>query len=187
MRIIMLGPPGVGKGTQAKLLASQLSIPHVSTGDMMRSAIAEKTPLGLQAKGYIDQGKLVPDDLVIALIRDRLQKSDCAKGVVLDGYPRTIEQAKALDVLFKELGSSVSHVLELSSPEDELVRRILKRGQDSGRTDDNEEVIRQRLTVYHTQTAPLSEYYKKQGKLHLVPGLDTVENISAKLRQVVSS
>ena len=189
MRVILLGPPGAGKGTQAILIAKNQHIPHISTGDMMRSAIAEGTALGKKAKTFMDAGKLVPDDLVIDIVRERLSKEDCRKGFLLDGFPRTIAQAQALDALLAEMQVALNHVVELEVAEDELVKRILSRGQSgSGRSDDNDEgVIKKRLQVYREQTAPLSEYYAKAKKLRKLSGLGTVEQIQASIGKVLST
>lgn len=187
MRVILLGPPGAGKGTQATLITRNQRIPHISTGDMMRCAIAEGSALGMKAKAFMDAGKLVPDDLVIDIVRERLLKEDCRNGFLLDGFPRTIAQAQALDAMLAKMNVALGHVVELEVAEDELVKRILSRGQaGSGRSDDNdEEVIKKRLQVYREQTAPLSEYYSKAKKLRKLSGLGTVEEIQAGISQVL--
>ena len=164
MKIIMLGAPGAGKGTQAKQIAAKYSIPHISTGDIFRANIKNGTELGKKAKTYMDQGALVPDELTCDLVMDRIQQDDCKNGFVLDGFPRTIAQAEALKKMLAERGQDVSVMVDLEVPEDELMVRLIKRGKDSGRADDNEETIKKRLHVYHSQTAPLIDWYKNEKK-----------------------
>ena len=148
MRIVILGAPGAGKGTQAKFIAEKFNIAHISTGDMLRSAIAKGTELGKEAKGYMDRGELVPDTLVLGLIRERLQEADCKNGFLLDGFPRNVSQAKALNALLEELKLSLTHILDFDVPESVLLERILNRAKEgSGRSDDNEEVVKNRLKV----------------------------------------
>ncbi len=181
MRIVILGPPGAGKGTQALLLAKNAGIPHVSTGEILRAAIAANSPLGQKAQSFVDIGKLVPDDLMIDLVKERLSQPDCEKGFLLDGFPRTVPQAEALTIMLKEIGKSVTHVLDLEVDENIILDRISKRGQESGRSDDNLEVAKKRLDVYRTQTAPVTDYYKTQGHVYLVDGLGTVEAVQASI------
>lgn len=179
MRLVLLGPPGAGKGTQAKRLAEDLSILHLSTGDMFRAAIAQETPVGLDAKGYMDKGELVPDEVVDALVKERLAQADADAGFILDGYPRTLGQAEALDAL-----GPLDHVVCIEVENDELKRRILARGQ--GRADDSEEVVENRLAVYARQTAPLIEYYESKGLLRRVDGLGSIDDVFQRVRSVVS-
>ena len=155
MKIIMLGAPGAGKGTQAKKIAAKYDIPHISTGDIFRANIKNGTELGKTAKGYIDNGQLIPDALMIDILASVFDSFKDSKGVIFDGFPRTIAQAEALKEMLKVRRQEVSIMLDLEVPEDELMTRLIKRGQESGRADDNEETIKKRLVVYHSQTAPL--------------------------------
>jgi adenylate kinase len=181
MRIVFLGPPGVGKGTQASRLARHLKIVHLSTGDMLRQAAADGTPLGLQTQEYLLAGQLVPDDVMLGLVNERLAKPDCQRGYLLDGFPRTLGQAQALDGLLAERGSSLSRVVELQVDVEELTRRLVARGRE----DDKPEVIRERLAHYPRQTAPLSEYYRKMGLLELVDGGGTPDQVFARILAVI--
>lgn len=176
MRAVLLGPPGAGKGTQADLIQEKLGVPHISTGDLLRSAVERQTDLGKRAKGFMDEGKLVPDDLVIGLIRERLQ-GDAAGGFLLDGFPRNLAQGETLEMLLRESGVSLDHVISLAVPIDELVKRMLGRG----RSDDNEETIRARLGVYEGETAPLCDYYRDRGVLREIDGLGSPDEISARI------
>lgn len=179
MRIVILGAPGAGKGTQAKFIAEKFNIAHISTGDMLRGAISKGTDLGKEAKGYMDRGELVPDTLIINLIRERLKEADCKNGFLLDGFPRNVSQAKSLDTLLEELKLSLTHILDFDVPESVLLERILNRAKEgSGRSDDNEEVVKNRLKVYKEQTLPVSNYYKEKGTLIVVPaGTKSVEEV----------
>lgn len=181
-RLIFLGPPGAGKGTQAQLLSELYSIPHISTGDILRSAVNEQSPLGQKAKGYMDRGELVPDDLIIDLIRERLNRADTKEGWMLDGFPRNVSQAAFLDKLLEELNSNIDSVLYLEVPDEVLVQRLLARG----RKDDNESTIRRRLEVYHQDTVPLVEYYKEHGILQTIDGDREMEEVTNSLKSVVS-
>ena len=185
MKIIMLGAPGAGKGTQAKQIAAKYSIPHISTGDIFRANIKNGTELGKKAKTYMDQGALVPDELTCDLVMDRIQQDDCKNGFVLDGFPRTIAQAEALKKMLAERGQDVSVMLDLEVPEDELMVRLIKRGKDSGRADDNEETIKKRLHVYHSQTSPLIDWYKNEKKYQHINGLGTMDGIFADICEAV--
>ncbi|GAB3696142.1 adenylate kinase [Corynebacterium nasicanis] len=158
MRLVLLGPPGAGKGTQAVLLSEKLGVPHISTGDLFRANIGEGTPLGVEAKGYIDAGKLVPTDVTARMVKSRLEEADAAEGFLLDGFPRTVEQAEILQGLLAEKGQQLDGVLNFVVAEDVVVERMLSRG----RADDNEETIRTRLGVYRDETAPLIEHYGDQ-------------------------
>jgi len=178
MRLVFIGPPGAGKGTQAERIIETYRLAHLSTGDMLRAARDARTPIGVKAEQYMSQGQLVPDDIIVAIIEERLQKPDCQQGFLLDGFPRTLPQAEALDRMLTQAGTPLDVVLELRVPEEELFRRLSGRG----RADDKPEVIRQRLVAYRQQTEPLLDYYGKAGLLASVDGLGTVEEIFARLR-----
>jgi adenylate kinase len=175
--VIFLGPPGAGKGTQAARLAEELGFRKLSTGDILRDHVARSTPLGQQVKPIMDRGDLVPDDLILALIREELSDR-----VIFDGFPRTIPQAEALDRLLEETGTRLLGVVLVEVPEEELVRRMLKRAELEGRSDDNEETIRRRLQVYREKTEPLIQYYEKTGVLKRVEGLGTPDEVYARIR-----
>ena len=165
MRIILLGAPGAGKGTQADSIKAKYPVAHISTGDMLRFHVKQETELGKNAKAYMDAGKLVPDDVIIAMMEHRLQEDDAKEGFMLDGFPRTTVQAKAFDEIMEKNGTPVSVMLSLEVPDEELVKRLLLRGKESGRADDsNEGVIRDRIDVYKAQTAVVADHYKPQGK-----------------------
>jgi adenylate kinase len=181
-RLIFVGPPGAGKGTQSKFLADSHHIPHISTGDILRESVAAKTSLGVQAQGFMDRGELVPDQLVIDLIRERLGKPDAEKGWILDGFPRNVAQAEFLDVLLQEVHQNCDRVVNFDVPDEVLVVRMLSRG----RKDDNEETIRRRLEVYREQTAPLIDYYESQQKLVTVNGDQSMDEVATALNQVVA-
>lgn len=181
-RVVLLGPPGAGKGTQAILLSKEKSIPHISTGEIMRAAVSSGTEIGSKVKAYLDSGNLVPDELVIELIRGRLSESDCKNGFLLDGFPRTVPQAQALTKLLKEMNQELTHVVEVTVAEAVLLDRIRKRGAaGSGRSDDNDAVAARRLQVYWEQTAPVTEYYKSIGRIKEVDGLGTVEEVHGRI------
>ncbi|SHL01304.1 Adenylate kinase [Pseudonocardia thermophila] len=156
MRLVLVGPPGAGKGTQAVRLAERLGVPHISTGDLFRANLSQQTPLGLEAKSYMDKGDLVPDDVTVRMVRERLAEDDVAKGFILDGFPRTVSQANSLDELLAERGEQLDAVVEFKVDEEELVKRLLARG----RSDDTEEVIRNRQQVYRDETYPLLDHYR---------------------------
>lgn len=177
MAIVFLGPPGAGKGTQAARLSKELGFKKLSTGDILRDHVARRTPLGQVARPIMERGELVPDDLILALIREEL-----ADKVIFDGFPRTQAQAEALDRLLEETGTRLLGVVLVEVPEEELVRRMLKRAQLEGRLDDNEETIKRRLEVYRTQTAPLVEYYERRGVLKRIDGTGTPEEVYARIR-----
>lgn len=187
MRLILLGPPGAGKGTQAKMLIEAYSIPQLSTGDILRSAIAAGTPMGLAAKAIMDRGDLVSDDVVNGIISERLDQDDCKAGFVLDGFPRTIAQAEALDGMLAEKSMALDAVLALVVDEDILVKRILNRAAETGgaRTDDNEAVIRNRLAVYRELTEPLVDYYGAQDLVRKIDGMATPEEVTAAIRSAL--
>jgi adenylate kinase len=186
-RLLLLGPPGVGKGTQAQRLIDDLGIPQISTGEMLRAAVAAGTPVGKDAKDHMDRGELVPDAVVIAVARERLAEEDAAGGFILDGFPRTVAQAEALDGILAELGVRLERCVALTADGEELVKRLLLRAEQEGRADDNEETIRTRMRVYHEQTAPLVAYYREHGILAEVDGVGKIEEIAARVRQAVES
>ena len=185
MYLMVLGAPGSGKGTQGKLLAEHLGIPQISTGELLRAAVKQGTPLGLQAKGFMDQGLLVPDQIVLGLIREILESKEGEHGVLMDGFPRNVTQAAAVDKLLAERGERVDLVLMLDVDEKELVQRLLARAAKEGRSDDNLESIKRRLAVYHEQTAPLVAYYERQGVVRRIPGTGNVDEIQSRVRQTV--
>lgn len=206
--MILLGPPGAGKGTQAKKLVEEYGIPQISTGDILRAALKNKTPLGLKAKTYMDKGALVPDEVVVGIIRDRLQESDCKKGYILDGFPRTVPQADELKKALREMGQSIDAVVSVVVANEELIRRLTgrrtckecgagfhimyKKPKKEGvcdqcggpliqRDDDKEETIKNRLVVYNEQTEPLIQYYKKEGALVDIKGTGSIDEIFGRI------
>jgi len=183
--LVIFGPPGAGKGTQAVRIAEKYKLAHISTGDLFRYEIKNQTELGLKVKKIVDSGELVPDELLIDLLKAGMAKFKDVKGVIFDGFPRTIRQAEDLDRLLAETNEAVSLTLALDVDEDELVKRILHRAQKDGRVDDTEEVIQNRLKVYHAQTSPLIDFYKEQQKFESVRGMGTIEEISGKLCAVI--
>ena len=212
MRLVLLGPPGAGKGTQAKMLTEQYGVPQISTGDILRAAVAAGTPLGREAKTYMDRGALVPDDVVIGIVRDRLTEPDCQSGYLLDGFPRTVAQAEALTRMLKELGEPLPIVVSLDVAEEELIRRLAGRrtcracgesfhvefhpprvdgicdkcnGNLVQREDDQEETVRRRLQVYREQTEPLIGYYQSQGLLKAIKGLGETGEVFARISRVL--
>lgn len=187
INIILFGPPGAGKGTQAKLLVDKYQLTHLSTGEILRAAIAESTPLGLQAKAFMEKGQLVPDEMVIGIIQEVMRANRTAKGFIFDGFPRTRPQADQLDKMLHEEGTMINAVLLLTVERNELVRRLLQRAELEGRSDDKEEVIANRIQVYHDQTAPVASHYNGSGKLFTIDGLGTVEEINARLQHVIDS
>lgn len=179
LNIVIFGAPGSGKGTQSDKIIDHYKLFHISTGDVLRDNIRRGTDLGKTAKAYIDQGQLVPDELIINILAQVLDenKDNASEGVIFDGFPRTIPQAEALEQLLADRGTKIDAVVGLEVPEDELIKRILLRGQMSGRSDDNEETARKRLETYHNQTSPLKAYYEEQGKYRSINGLGNIDDI----------
>ena len=185
LNIVIFGAPGSGKGTQSERIVEKYGINHISTGDVLRAEIKNGTELGKTAKGYIDQGQLIPDELMIDILASVFDSFKDSKGVIFDGFPRTIAQAEALKKMLAERGQDVSVMVDLEVPEDELMVRLIKRGKDSGRADDNEETIKKRLYVYHSQTAPLIDWYKNEKKYQHINGLGTMEGIFAEICEAI--
>jgi adenylate kinase len=213
MNIILLGPPGAGKGTQAKMLIDEYEIPQISTGDILRAAVKEGTPLGKEAKSYMDKGELVPDSVVIGIVEERIQEPDCKKGYMLDGFPRTVPQAEALDEMLSKLGAQIDHVVSIEVANEELVKRLTGRrtcrecgagyhvmfdppkvegicdkcgGELYQRDDDNEETVSSRLNVYESQTLPLIDYYKAKEKIRPIDGVGDIKEIFERITGVLS-
>ena len=189
MNIIIFGTPGAGKGTQAQIIVDERGVVQLSTGDMLRSAIAAGTELGIEAKQIMDAGQLVSDEIMVGMISDRMAEDDCANGVILDGFPRTVAQAEALDAMLDGRGVSLDKVIEIQVDEVALFARIEKRAAETGaaRSDDNADVLAQRLKVYHTNTAPVLPYYREKKLLMSVDGMQTVEKVSEAIRQCLDS
>lgn len=212
MVVILMGPPGCGKGTQGKRLEEHLGVPQLATGDMLREAVKNATPVGLKARSYMDKGQLVPDDVIVGVMRERMGKADCSNGFILDGFPRTVGQAEALDVLLKDVGRKINAVVNLDVADEEVVKRLSGRRsclscgatyhvtfstpKKDGkcdkcnsdlvqRSDDREDTIRQRLSVYRAQTAPLIDYYGKKGVLKNVEGTGSIDSIFDKVRSLI--
>ena len=179
LNIVIFGAPGSGKGTQSEFIVEKYGINHVSTGDVLRGEMKNGTELGKIAKGYMDEGKLLPDDLIVDMLASKLDSFEGSKGVIFDGFPRTIAQAEALKKMLAARGQEVSVMLDLEVPEDELMVRLIKRGQETGRADDNEETIKNRLVVYYSQTAPVIDWYKNDGKYQHIDGVGSMERIFA--------
>lgn len=177
MRIVLLGAPGSGKGTQAALLQKHLGVPHISTGELFRAAVQNKTPLGVKIKSIMDRGELVPDNLTLNLLEERMALPDAADGFILDGYPRNLAQAESLDVLLEQLGLPVEEAIQIDVDPEEVIARIARRAAEEGRSDDSEEVARNRLRVYDELTAPVVDYYGERGLLTRVLGSGTVEEV----------
>ena len=186
MRIVLLGPPGSGKGTQAALLKEQLQIPHISTGALLRDAAERGTELGLQAKMLSDKGELVPDDVMSGLLEERLSEADVANGFILDGYPRNLAQAKSLDILLARIKQPAEEAVLIDIDAEQIVKRIARRAQEEGRADDNEETVRNRLRVYAEKTAPVADFYAQQGLLTRVLGDGTVSEIFQRILSVLN-
>jgi len=182
LNIVLFGPPGAGKGTQSEKIIERYQLVHLSTGDLLRSEVANKTPLGLEAKKLMDQGLLVSDEIVIGMINSKVRSQSGSKGFIFDGFPRTVAQAEALDKLLEANHSSITMMLALEVKEEELIRRLLNRGKEAGRADDqNEEIIRKRIQEYSNKTSPLKKYYSDQGKYSGVNGVGTVDEIFSAL------
>lgn len=175
--LVLFGPPGSGKGTQSENIISKFGLLHVSTGDLLRAEKKAETPLGLEAKRFMDNGELVPDEVVIGMISSKIDANPDAKGFIFDGFPRTVAQAEALDKLLSFKNNPINLVVSLQVKEEELIKRLLERGKESGRVDDNEEVITKRIKVYHRETSPVAEFYKEQDKLVTVEGKGSITDI----------
>jgi len=212
MNIVFLGPPGAGKGTQAKRIAEKYGIPQVSTGDMFREHLSKGTELGQKAKEYMEKGQLVPDEIVLGMVEERLKQSDCEKGFILDGFPRTVPQAEALDQLLDKMGKKIDYAICIDVPDEEPVKRLTGRrtckkcgmmyhvifkppkeegkcdvcgGELYQRADDNEETVRNRLKVYHEQTEPIIQFYEKKGVLHRIDGIGSIDEIFERIVKVL--
>jgi adenylate kinase len=188
VRMLLVGPPGAGKGTQASQLSEAYGIPAISTGDIFRANVRDETPLGVEAKGYMDRGEYVPDSLTNALVADRLTADDCEPGFLLDGYPRTVDQVRALDEVLASQGNTLNAVVELVADPDVVVERILKRALDSGRSDDADEtIIRSRLALYARETAPLIDVYGSRGILVSVDGIGEITAVTQRIRDALAN
>ena len=187
IRLLLIGAPGAGKGTQAEKLSAAFSIPAISTGDIFRHNVKNETELGKKAKAFMDRGEYVPDSLTNDLVRDRLQQDDAKSGFLLDGYPRTEDQVQELDKILLEQGNTLSAVVKLTADTDEVVRRLLNRAIEQGRADDTEDVIRRRLDLYEEQTAPLTDVYAARGLLITIDGLGEVEEVTARIMEAINA
>lgn len=185
MFILLLGAPGSGKGTQGKILAERLGLPKITTGDILRASVKAGTPLGLEAKKFMDSGKLVPDSVILSLIKEELAKPEAAQGAVFDGFPRTAAQAALVDGTLAERQQRLNHIVLLDVPEEELIRRMTARAAQEGRSDDTPEAIKTRLQVYQRDTAPLVAHYAERGIVHRVPGVGTVDDIAIVVKRVI--
>lgn len=188
LNLVLFGPPGAGKGTQSQLLIDKYKLIHLSTGDLLRNEISNGTPLGLEAKKIMDEGQLVPDEVVIGMISNMLDESKDANGFIFDGFPRTVAQAEALDNLLESRQKSISGMIALIVDEEELEKRLLSRGKESGRPDDaNQEIIRKRIQEYKSKTTPVANYYDNQGKLQSIKGVGSIEEIAESIDKVIGS
>lgn len=186
LNIVIFGGPGSGKGTQSEKIVAQYGINHISTGEVLRAEIKKGTELGKTAQSFIDHGQLIPDELMISILSGVLDSLTESKGVIFDGFPRTIPQAEALKKMLAERGQAVTIMLDLDVPDEELTKRLIKRGQESGRADDNEATIKKRLNVYHTQTAPLIDWYKQEGLYQHINGVGTMDGICAEICEAIN-
>lgn len=187
INLILFGPPGSGKGTQASNLVDKFGLTHISTGDLFRYELGNNTPLGQEAKKYMDKGELVPDSVTISMLENKMNMTPNEKGYILDGFPRTIAQAEALDKILKSRGTKVTHLLALNVDDEEIVRRLLERGKTSNRADDaNEEVIRKRIVEYNAKTSPVYDYYDKVGLSKKVEGIGSIDEISNRLSEALT-
>jgi len=184
MNLILLGPPGAGKGTQGHRLSERYGIPEISTGDILRAAVRQGTPLGQEAQRYMERGALVPDEVIVGIVRERLAQDDTQTGFILDGFPRTVAQAETLSQLTEAQGRSIAHVLSIEVPEQELLQRLGGRRQMEGRHDDTAEAVHHRLEVYRRETAPLIDYYRQRGLLRSIPGVGTLDEIFQRITAV---
>lgn len=187
MRLIIMGPPGAGKGTQANYIAEHFGIPAISTGDIFRANVAEGTPLGVEAQRYMDAGEYVPDEITNSMVRNRIVEPDAEPGFLLDGYPRTLSQVEELDRMIKETGHRLDAAVVLTADEDEVVARLLERAETEGRADDSEDVIRRRQELYNEQTAPLIDLYRQRGLLIEVDGMGEVEDVTRRIFDALDS
>lgn len=186
-RLLLIGPPGAGKGTQAALLSQHFGIPAISTGDIFRYNVKNQTPLGVEAKGFMDRGEYVPDSLTNSLVRDRLSHDDALGGFLLDGYPRTIDQVHELDSILSDAGKRLDVVVQLTADSEELVRRLAHRAEVEGRADDTPDVIRRRLEVYESQTAPLIDVYAARGLVAMIDGLGEIADVTARIVEALDA
>ena len=186
LNIVLFGPPGSGKGTQSEKLIAKYKLVHLSTGDLLRSEIAIKSELGLKAKAIMDKGELVSDEIVIGMIRNKIKVNSGAKGFIFDGFPRTVAQAEALGKLLEESGKAINLMVTLEVPKEEVIQRLLKRGAQTGRADDNITTIENRLSVYHSQTAPVMDFYEKQGKYRPVYGIGSIDEIFSRIESEIN-
>jgi len=184
--LILFGPPGAGKGTQAQILKDKLGLTYIATGDLFRHHIKNKTDLGVKAQAYIDRGDLVPDEITIDMIKEIIADPD-ARGFIFDGFPRTVKQAEVLDQLMADKDLIIDALLSINVPEERLIKRLLERGKTSGRSDDNEETIKHRLDQYHTKTEPVKDYYKAQGKLYEIDGVGSIDEVNQRILDVISN
>ncbi|MCX7514434.1 adenylate kinase [Frateuria sp. STR12] len=187
MRLVLLGAPGSGKGTQAARLKADLNVPHISTGDMLRAAVAAGTPLGIKAKAVMDAGQLVSDDILLGMLEERLAQDDARNGFILDGYPRNLAQADALDHLLARIGQPLDAVVKLEVPSEAIIGRCQIRFQAENRADDNPDTVRRRLGIYAEQTAPVADFYAKRGKLQVVDGVGELDEVTARIKRALES
>ena len=188
MRLLFIGPPGAGKGTQAEFIYKQYGIPQISTGDILREAVEKSTPMGKQAQKFMSAGELVPDEVVIGIVKERLSQTDVqSKGYLLDGFPRTIAQADSLKEILAQMGQELHSALSLFVPDEDLIERLLNRAKEQGRIDDTYDVIKNRIATYNEKTRPLLDYYRKQNILHEIDGIGSIEEISQRVQKVIDS